>query len=48
MTLNMYNRLKSKGPTSKGFDIEYAIKAGVVLPHVEVGIVNDGIQSLYL
>lgn len=44
----MYERLVAKGKTSKGFDIDYAIKAGVILPHVGVGIVNDGVESLNL
>lgn len=48
MTKEMYERLKDKGATSKGFDIDYAIKAGVILPHVGVGIVNDGVESLNL
>jgi creatine kinase len=48
MTKDMYERLKAKGKTSKGFDIDYAIKAGVILPHVGVGIVNDGVESLNL
>jgi len=48
MTKEMYERLKEKGQTSKGFDIDFAIKAGVMLPHVGVGIVNDGVESLNL
>jgi len=48
MTKEMYERLKEKGETSKGFDIDFAIKAGVMLPHVGVGIVNDGVESLNL
>jgi len=34
--------------TSKGFTLDYAIKAGVDLPHVGVGITNDGVESLNL
>jgi len=48
MDESMYNRLKNKGKTEKGFDIDFAIKAGVILPHVGVGIVNDGVESLNL
>lgn len=36
----------SKLKTSKGFTLDYAIKAGVKLPHLGVGIVNDGVESL--
>jgi hypothetical protein len=43
----MYNRL-SKLKTSKGFTLDFAIKAGVILPHVGVGITNDGVESLNL
>lgn len=32
--------------TSNGFTLDYAMKAGVILPHVGVGIVNDGVESL--
>jgi creatine kinase len=48
MDKEMYERLVAKGKTSKGFDIDYAIQAGVILPHVGVGIVNDGVESLNL
>jgi len=48
MDKEMYERLVAKGQTSKGFDIDFAIKAGVILPHVGVGIVNDGVESLNL
>jgi len=34
--------------TAKGFTLDYAIKAGVELPHVGVGITNDGVESLNL
>jgi len=43
----MYDRL-SKLKTTKGFTLDYAIKAGVTLPHVGVGITNDGVESLQL
>lgn len=43
----MYKKLADK-KTSKGFTLDYAIRCGVVLPHVGVGIVNDGIESLNL
>jgi hypothetical protein len=43
----MYKRLSTL-KTSKGFTLDYAIKAGVILPHVGVGITNDGIESLNL
>lgn len=38
----------AKLKTSKGFTLDYAIKAGVALPHLGVGIVNDGVESLNL
>lgn len=47
MDEDMQNKL-SKLKTSKGFTLDYAIKAGVKLPHVGVGITNDGIESLNL
>jgi len=34
--------------TNKGFTLDYAIRAGVMLPHVGVGITNDGVESLNL
>jgi len=43
----MYDRL-SKLKTSKGFTLDYAIDCGVILEHVAVGIINDGIESLNL
>jgi len=45
MSQEMYDRLKGL-KTSNGFTLDYAIKAGVILPHVGVGIVNDGVESL--
>jgi len=47
LTPEMYNRLKDL-KTSNGFTLDYAMKAGVILPHVGVGIVNDGVESLNL
>jgi len=43
----MYYRLSAL-KTSKGFTLDYAIKPGVILPHVMVGITNDGVESLNL
>jgi len=40
-----YSRL-SKLKTTKGFDLDYALKAGIQLAHLGVGIVNDGVESL--
>lgn len=34
--------------TGKGFTLDYAMKAGVQLPHLGVGITNDGVESLNL
>jgi hypothetical protein len=42
-----YGRL-SKLKTTKGFNLDYALKAGIQLAHLGVGIVNDGVESLNL
>lgn len=43
----MYDKYKGL-KTTNGFTLDYAMRAGVMLPHVGVGIVNDGVESLNL
>jgi len=45
MTEEMYLTY-SKLKTDKGFAIDYAIRSGVMFPHLDIGITNDGIESL--
>ena len=43
----MYERLKHK-QTLKGFNLDEAIKAGVKLEHLKVGITCDGLESILM
>ena len=41
----MYERLKDK-ETAKHFNLDEAIKAGVKLQHLKMGVTNDGLESI--
>lgn len=45
LTDTAYDILKDL-KTSNGFNLDYAIQSGAMLPHCKVGLVNEGLESL--